>query len=316
MVLVSLGLFFTAHALLFKLYLPSRYTLGLGLAINLATGIALIILLDTLFNAWQPSGKVSLRAISLFGAIYTLLITVYWFMFYFPGGKKALVACLVLGIGTALVAWRLDWGRQNQKPDRQSYRGRQVLALAATVILAVVIIGYPSMLRSFPGTDYSFGKVPQLYEFLAKQPKDILIASLAGETDNLPSFTKRSVLVSREYALPYQVGYYKEIRQRAIDLIKAQYSPNLEEVQRFIEKYGVDFWLLEREAFTPEYIANPGSLTSRWIRQYQPAATEALESLEKGKVPALARIMHHCSVLETDDFVLVNTECIQKISKK
>lgn len=314
MVLVSLGLFFTAHALLFKLYLPSRYTLGLGLAINLATGIALIILLDTLFNVCQPSKKVTLKTISLSGAIYTLLITVYWFMFYFPGGKKALVACLVLGIGTALVAWRLDWGKQNQKPDRQSYFGRQVLALASTVVLAVVIIGYPSMLNYFPATDYYFGQVTQLYEFLAKQPKDILIASLAEEADNLPSFTKRSVLVSREYALPYQVGYYKQIRQRAIDLIQAQYSPNLDEVQRFIEKYGVDFWLLERNAFTPEYIANPRSLTSRWIRQYQPAATEALESLEKGKVPALAKVMHRCSVLETDDFVLVNTECIKNTS--
>jgi len=113
------------------------------------------------------------------------------------------------------------------------------------------------------------GEVPALYEFFQKQPKDILIASLAEEANNPPTFSQRSILVGRKYAILIRC-YYRQFRQRTIDLIRAQYSPDLAQVQNLLRTYGVDFWLLDRAAFTTEYVAN-----NQWIRQYQPAATEA-----------------------------------------
>ncbi|MBE9125820.1 MULTISPECIES: hypothetical protein [unclassified Coleofasciculus] len=316
MVLVSVGLFFAAHALLFKLYLPSRYALGLGIAIYLATGIALVLVLDAVLRVCEQPKKISLKDLSLFFTVYVLLLAIHWFIFYYPGHKKLFIVLLALGVGTAVILFLLDWVWLRTKQNNDLYLGSQGLALVSSAVFAVALLVYPSLAGRFPSNDYVVGTVPQLYEFFGKQPKDILIASLAPEADNLPSFAKRSILVGREYALPYEVGYYKQIRQRAIDLINAQYSPELEQVKSFIEKYGVDFWLLERNAFTPEYIANPGSWTSRWIRQYQPAATEALERLEEGTVPALAKVMPRCSVLETENFVVVDTDCIRKAYSK
>jgi len=89
------------------------------------------------------------------------------------------------------------------------------------------------------------GEVPALYEFF-QSSLDILIASLAEEANNHRHFPTVD-FGRQEYAIP-QVGYYRQFRQR-IDLIRAQYSPDLAQVQNLLRTYGVDFWLLERSLY-------------------------------------------------------------------
>jgi hypothetical protein len=245
--LASLVMFFAAHALLFKLHVPSRYTgQSLRIIMALAAGMALIVILDAVF----------------------------------------------------------DWALTQAKPRLQA---RRFLALGAVALVGAVLVLYPSFVEGFPLAKYRVGEVPALYEFFQKQPKGILIASLAEEANNLPTFSKASILVGRKYAIPYQVGYYRQFRQRTIDLIRAQYSPDLAQVQNLLRTYGVDFWLLDRAAFTPEYVAN-----NQWIRQYQPAATEAIVNLEQGTIPALLRVMKRCSVFETEGLVVLQAQCTAK----
>lgn len=119
-----------------------------------------------------------------------------------------------------------------------------------------------------------FGLLASNWGFLATS----LIASLAEEANNLPTFAQRSILVGREYAIPYQLGYYRQFRQRTLELINAQYSPNLTAAKNLIHKYKIDFWLLDKAAFTPEYIAN-----NSWLKQYQPATAEAITLLQQKK---------------------------------
>ena len=183
---------------------------------------------------------------------------------------------------------------------------RQRLAIGGAIFLSVLLITYPAALwEEFPKGRYKQGKVPPVYEFFAQQPKNILIASLSIEADFLPSFSHRSILVSREYAIPYSKGYYQLFRQRAIDLIRAQYSPNLELVKAFIKQYGIDFMLLESGSLTSEYIAN-----SQLIQQYQPIAADAQTSLEQGVIPALQQVLPNCSVLEVEQITVLEANCI------
>ncbi len=245
LLLVSLGMFFAAHAVLFKLHLPSRYTShSFRIIVTLASGIALTVMLDAVLN-WA-----SVRVKSY-----------------------------------------LSW--------------RQFIALGTTVLIGATLIVYPSFVKNFPHTAYIVGRVPVLYEFFQKQPKDSLIASLADEANNIPTFAQRSILVGREYAIPYHLGYYSEFRQRTLDLIQAQYSPDWIEVQGFIQKYGVDFWLLDAGAFTPEYLAN-----NRWLQPFAPATKEALENLKQGTLPALSSVMKKCSVIETESLVVLRAACL------
>jgi hypothetical protein len=247
--LVSFGMFVAAHALLYKLFAPARYTrYSVRFVMIVAAGIALVVILDALFRWAKQQAQLSAR--------------------------------------------------------------RQFLALGLTALLGTVLVFYPHFLKDFPNSNYIVGKAPAMYKFFQAQPKDILIASLSEEADNLPTFSKRAILVGWEYAVPYHVSYDRQIRQRATDLIRAQYTDNLAEVKNFIQKYGVDFFVLDRAAFTPEYIS-----TNPWFRQWQLIAKDISVMLEQEVTPALVGTLERCSVLETEDLIVLQAECIAALQK-
>jgi hypothetical protein len=249
-ILASIGMFFAAHALLFKLHLPSRYTsYTFRLLLTIATGIALTLLLDAV----------------------------------------------------------LGWLRQHGK---NRFSRPQLLAMGTTLLIGAGLVFYPSFVKNFPLAGYVVGRVPPLYEFFAQQPKDILIASLSEEANNLPTFSRRSILMGREYYIPYHKGYYQQIRQRFFELIRAQYSQNLAEAQNLIRQYGVDFWLLDREWSTAQYLHNNG-----WFRRFQ-LIKEEVAALQQGKVPALLGVVEQCTVFQTKDLVVLQADCIVKASPK
>ena len=242
-VIASLIMFFTAHALAFKLYWPSRYTHHTyKMVLALAAAISITLILDATFR----------------------------------------------------------WSRQN---------GRQILILGSIIILGAGLVLYPSSLKVFPKTPYIEGKVPTLYNFLQKQPQNIVIASTSQEADNIPIFAQRTILVGKEYALPTHTKYYTQFRQRMLDLINAQYTEDINQIKDFIQKYHVTFWLLERSAFIPEYLTK-----NTWLQQYQPAAQQANAKLQKA-LPVLATLINSCTVFETENLVLLKTECIKVVTK-
>jgi hypothetical protein len=199
---------------------------------------------------------------------------------------------------TVLIDALLRWG-DDQNPIRR------LVAMTAPLILIAAIIWFPGTLDNFPNSKYRIGRNPTLYEFISSQPADSLIASLAQEVKNLPIFSRRPILVSREYSLPFHKNYYERMSERASDLIAAHYTADLSLLQSFIMKYKVKFVLIERNAFTPEYLSR-----DTWMMQYQPAANKAIEELKAGSVPALQRLMASCAAFENEDYVLLNAECI------
>ena len=224
-----------------------------------------------------------------------------------------MVIAIAAGIALTLIldaVW-LAAIRRHQEEDRGQRTPqliRQLLALGLTLLMGSILGLYPNLtLKHFPWTGYIVGGVPELYKFLQQQPKDILIASLTAEANNLPSFAQRSILVSREYAIPYHLGYYRQYEQRTVDLIKAQYSLDSSVVRDFIQKYGIDFWLLSENAFNPDSIVN-----DKWLIQHKSAATEAIAQLQTGKQPALVKSMSSCSMLETQGLVVLPASCILK----
>lgn len=265
LVLVSVAMFLMAHALLFQLHLPNRYSEhSLRIVTVLAGSLAFAIIFDKILS----------------------------------------LGCQV---------------EQQYPINRPSKRFKVFLTLGIVILLAVALIFYPRFLRFFPDLGYEIGKRPEIYEFLSRQSKDSLIVSTSPETDSLPSFTRRSILVGPGYAARYHKGYYAQMQQRAVDLVKAQYSSDLAEVKNFIQKYGVDFWLLEPAALTPQYLAN-----SKWVKGFRPVPTEsialaqiqALTQMQQGRGPALSQIIDRCSVFQLKGFSILQTDCIIKVPVK
>ncbi|MBL1178995.1 hypothetical protein [Pantanalinema sp. GBBB05] len=201
---------------------------------------------------------------------------------------------------------------------------RRVVALTVAIVIGTFMLLFPvsdPLGRAIPSLKWLFagnlipgfvtGGKEELYEFFAEQPKDSVIASVAQEANNLPTFSRRSVLVAREYAIPYHVGYYNEFKERVSALIQAQYSPNPRDVRRFIEKYDVDFWLLDKRAFELNYVS-----PKFWIWQYQPTAQAARDSLKQGTVPFIAQMAEPCTAFKQDGLTVLKATCLVEKAKQ
>ncbi|MEG5138781.1 MULTISPECIES: hypothetical protein [unclassified Microcoleus] len=241
-------MFLAAHATIFKLYQPGRYT---------AYSLRFII--------------VSISAIVL-----TLIID-------------------------GICNWALT--------TETKFHFKNLVVLITTAIILVAVVFYPCFVEKFPIVGYIEGKMPSLYSFFQQQPKDILIASIASEADNIPTFSQRSVLVAKEYSVPYQKGYYSRFRQRVSDLIRAQYTDDRAVLQNFINSYGIDFWMLTRNALTLKYVEDYG-----WMDDFD-ATPEAMLALKQGKIPALAPAMTSCAVFQNETVVVLEASCIVKMTK-
>ncbi|MEG3933987.1 hypothetical protein QT990_22500 [Microcoleus sp. T3_B1] len=245
--LASSAMFLAAHATIFKLYQPGRYTAySLRFIIVFISAISLTLIIDGV-------GHLALKSATTFDV-------------------------------------------------------KKIVALITTATIAIAVVLYPCLVENFPTVGYVEGKMPGLYKFFEQQPKDILIASIAAETDNLPTFSQRSVLVAKEYAVPYQKGYYSKYRQRVNDLIRAQYTPDRAVLQNFINQYGVDFWMLDRNALTLDYVEDYG-----WIDDFD-STPQAMLSLKQGKIPALPSAMTSCAVFQNEIVVVLDASCIVKLT--
>ncbi len=243
--IVSIGLFFLAHALLFNLHFPNRYIYhSLRVMIPIAAAIALMLWLDNYLH----------KVISQ-------------------------------------IRNGLTWKNQ--------------ISLGATTLLLIILSMIPfSPDLTIDNQSYVEGKETELYEYLLAQPKDTLVASISKESANLPTFAQRSTLVAEEYSLPYHLGYYNQFTERAIDLIQAQYTPNPEEIKNFLQKYGVDFWLVDKTAFDPRYVAD-----KELISQYD-LAELIIYQLKQNMIPALSVTVEKCTLLTSNKFYLLPTSCI------
>ncbi len=174
------------------------------------------------------------------------------------------------------------------------------------IILSFLLL-YPTYaVQSYPERlGYVTQDSPELYQFLQQQPKNSVIASLSEEADFIPSFTARSVLVAREYAIPYHQGYYGQFRQRIQDLITAQYSVNSKPVRDFISKYNISLWLLDNNTFKIEYINS-----NQWLMQFRSATKEAIDTLRTNQQPFLQKERDRCTVFKQQNLYVLSAKCI------
>lgn len=182
---------------------------------------------------------------------------------------------------------------------------RQVIITA----MAIAALLYPTYaVQSYPQRlGYVTANHPELYQFLRQQPKDVIIATLSELGDFIPSFAQRRVLTAREYSIPYHWDYYQQIRQRTQDLIQAQYSSSPADLKQFIQQYQVDLWLLDRTAFTAEYLQQ-----NDWLNQFQPDAQQAIANLNQHQPLAIAQKIDQCSIFQTPEINLLASKCLLK----
>lgn len=254
--------------------------------------------------AWQILLQGLIVSLSMFFAAHLLAFKLHLPNRYTEHSFRILLA-LAAGV-TLVILWDkiFQWCLQNSSSR---------LAAGLTAGIAVALIFYPYSLEidhaQFPITGYVEGKYPALYRFFAKQPKDIVIASLSEEANQIPTFAERSLLAGGEgYLLPYHPQYFQQMSQRLLALIQAQYSPDLNQVKDFIQRYSVNFWLLDQESFQPDFNDSKSYLTELFAQF--PAETQPIKTqLEAGTSSALLQV-EACTVFNRDGLRVLRARCI------
>ncbi len=184
--------------------------------------------------------------------------------------------------------------------------------IAVSVGFAIAVIVAPSIPPIFlKGQSWEVGQTQEIYDLIARSPKDSMTASLVREiNDDIPAFSQRSVLVGREFALPYHVEFYSVMKQRAEDLVKAQYSPELADVQSFIETYSIDQWIVAKDFAESGYLDRQDWLINSSMRE---SVVQAEKRLEPNAIPALTRYLPTCAVLSTADAIVLDAQCLMKV---
>jgi hypothetical protein len=249
--LVGVALFLTAHALMFSLYLPNRYTIHtFPVVLSLAGAIAITIVLDSVLR-WAE------------------------------------------GITGRARIWRAS------------------AVTSFTVAVLGLLIAFPHLLKEFPYDSWIPSRDAELFEFLSEQPKDSMIATLSGQGANIPAFSLRSVLTGDRFSNPYQEDYYVEVNNRFAEMVSAHYTTDIEELEAFINKYQVNFIVIDNRAFRPRYLRQ-----NRVVRRFKPLAGEIRDRLEAGIEPALKSLAHECAVFEDKHFTVVRTDLIPIARRK
>ena len=238
----STVLFFAAHALLFELYLPSRYA---------------------------PQPMRTITAVALGAALASVL--------------------------TGVV-------------KRTRWRGAAVRCAA---LLVIGLLIFPMVYARIPKAHYVESQHAAVHVFLEGQPKDSLVASLMPESDSLPAFSRKRVLVANEFMIPYSRGYARLFDQRARALIRAHYSPDPAPLGDLIAGYGVDLLLIDEKSFRV-----PDMKRSWWARHYPATAKAALAVIARGDKPALIGFIESCSIFEDGSAAVLSAACILEPLRK
>ena len=251
----------------------------------------------------KPQIKILLQ---LFLASISLFFLAHFFLFHLHLPSRythhtiRIILALIDGVAIAVLFHGLILWLKNRVYFPQITKFLGILILFSVLL-------YPTYaVKSYPRRlGYVIGESQQLYQFLAQQPKDILIATLSKEADFIPGLAKRSVLAAREYAIPYHRGYYNQIKQRVKDLVQAQYSTNQQVIVRVIEKYNINLWLISKNAFAVEYLAR-----NSWLQQFQPETNQAIETLSNQQKPILENYSNLCTILETEKHNVLDANCL------
>ena len=216
----------------------------------------------------------------------------------------------MLAVSTGIVLTILiDIGKYWIK-KRKEFNLLDKLKIALVILFSLAVIIIPAIPYVFAQgfQNWIIGTNNEVYQYLAQQPKDVVVASLSEDANNIPAFSQRSILVGLEFAMAYHPSYYNRIKQRFTDLLEAQYTSNLEILQSFIRQYNIDFILVETNAFTPEYL-----LQKTWLVNSSLLAEieDAIAFLESESTPAITKFTASCSVISTEELNLIDTNCMQ-----
>ncbi len=244
---VSLILFGLSWAVLFRLYLPNRYTYPLTPVWCIVLGVC-----------WRPTwstlarrmGTLSLATVAVVLPAAIVWIGVRWLKLgpqlsvtgtrrLLDSGAETLTSSAL--IGAALCVAAILW-------KRRSGTRRSLVALGCTIFSGAVLVG--AVTGAGGGRDSIVCGQPRLQAYLRSLPKDAIIAGDPVKLDCVPIESQRAVVISRKLYQPVDANYMKVIRPRMFAMLNAYYGSSQQEIANLYSRYGADYLVVQRSLLT------------------------------------------------------------------
>jgi hypothetical protein len=288
--IAALVLFAAAHAFLFSLYLPQRYTYPLLPFFC----IAIAVWVRPTFQAVaerRPAALVVAAPLFAFASVL-LALTV------FPLGPQLsleelgswledaapyLAAGLAVGL---LVAFLVRRG------ERGAAGGAAAVVAGALLVGAVTLAGGT---RS-PGAVRCGDEA--LYRHLRTLPAETIVAADPFDSNCIPIAARRPVVISRKLYQPWAVDYFELIRERMFQTVEAYHGVSVDAVAELRTRYGADYLLVRAGA------------SERLWPAMEPFTGEVQRLRDAVDEPAIEHLSEDCVTWRQGDLQLYSLACI------
>jgi hypothetical protein len=234
----ALLLFALAHATLFRLYLPNRYTYALIPVYCLIVGVG-----------WQPlwARAARVRWWPVLALAMPVAVVVFaWTLF--PLGQRASVSNV------------LDWSRNSALwlfgPAALATIALAVLrpriAVVAAVVSGSLVVAAAAVAGGSTSAEY---RCPsgQLIDKLSSLPPDAVIAGDPYRMDCIPITTRHAVVISQKLYQPLAEPYFRTIRPRMFDTVRAYWGPSTDALATLRTRYDARYLVVgERDLTLPD----------------------------------------------------------------
>jgi hypothetical protein len=231
--------------------------------------------------------QVIVGSLLLFLAAHLLL-----FRLYLPARFVAWTIPLALaiagGIGiAALTEWLAGVGRRG-------------LPLVAILLVGGLVL-YPA---HFDG-NFVRDRTPEVSAYLRTLPPETVVLAPPIEADSIPAFSGRRVVMNREYALAYQLGFYREVERRVRDGIAAYYAESPREIVELADRLGVGAVVVDPAAFDRSAAAEV------WAGSFEPYTSLVLDRLQGRRRFGLLDERRRCSAMSEGELTVMLITCLR-----
>ena len=284
---VALAGWALAQAVLFKLYLPHRYTYPLVAFFAIAVGVTLRPTWTALWALPRPRA----RAVALLAAPAVIALLA---LHVFPLGPTRAPSWTTAAIAAGGIALA------GAAPLLRGARAPAVGALlTGAAVLAVVLASQAGWSR---GNACPTGPV---IRYLASLPKDAVIAGDPADLKCLPATARRPVVISSQLAPSYEAAYFRAGRERMFATLRAYYGPAPAAIAELGERYGATHLWVRRDAVRRE----AGGDGVRWRRGRLPYG-RFVRRLVAAAEPAVLRLPAACRTWRRGPVEVYDVRCV------
>jgi hypothetical protein len=243
--------------------------------------LAFLLLGKPMFRLPRGLYALLLASIALFWLADPLLMRLHEPAGYLARGAP-LFAALTTGVWVARMFARE--GRRRRILDTSLIELRASPAVLGLALL--VVIGLIAHYRSFvPRGDVATRNFHEsaLYRAVRRLPAGVMLAAHPRVASDLPLMAGRSVVVSSKLAHPWWTQHWSWCEQRIHDILRAHYTDEPETLLAVTRKYGIDYWVVDRDRFK-------GSALRRGGMHFQPFVNWARRNLRFASPSVLLQV--------------------------